>query len=62
MESTARIFDFPSHLAAAPRCAQCHTKMNLDRVEPSPADETSEIYIYRCTDCGLVDRLAYKRE
>jgi hypothetical protein len=62
MESTARLFDFPAHLAAAPRCAQCQTKMTLERVEPNPTDEATETYVYRCADCGLIDRLSCKRE
>jgi hypothetical protein len=36
--------------------------MTLERVEPNPTDEATENHVYRCTECGLIDRLSYKRE
>ena len=51
------VLQFPNHLAAAPRCAQCQTKMTLERVEPHPDDSGKDRYTYVCSDCGLADRV-----
>ena len=56
------VLRFPNHLATAPRCAQCQTKMALERVDPHPNDPNKDRYTYVCSECGLADRVDCGRD
>jgi hypothetical protein len=56
MPILATVLPFTPHLIAAPRCAQCETKMGLQRVEPHPTTPYKAMSTYACLTCGLLDR------
>ena len=58
----AKVVQFPTYLTAAPRCAQCQTKMTLNRVEPNPKLPNKETHVYVCDVCGLIDIVQCDRE
>jgi DNA-directed RNA polymerase subunit RPC12/RpoP len=58
MAEPAKVIEFLQHVATAPRCSQCHTRMELRRVDPSWFISTADTFtLYQCATCGLQDRL-----
>ena len=56
MALLATVSSFTLHSISAPRCAQCETKMGLQRVEPHPTTPYKQMSTYACSTCGLLDR------
>jgi len=56
------VIPFPRVKSEAPRCAQCQTVMSICCIEPHPHDLSKEIHLYKCKECGLLDRIVTERE
>ena len=56
------VIPFPRFKTEAPRCAQCQTVMAICCIEPHPHDLAKEIHLYKCRECGLLDRIVTERE
>ncbi len=62
MPQLVKVVEFPSHLAGAPRCAQCNTPMAICCVEPHPGDAGKDVQVYECKTCGLLDHVVAARD
>jgi hypothetical protein len=52
-DDAPKLLPFPQR---APLCAQCRIAMAIVRGEPDWADPATIMTIYRCPECGLVER------
>jgi hypothetical protein len=55
------VYQKSAAMLAAPLCAQCRSRMQIERIEPNPPAGTTELLVFRCSDCGLSERLAMKK-
>jgi hypothetical protein len=47
----------PGDLKLAPSCSQCSIPMVIMRGEPPPNEPAAILVTYRCTQCGLQERI-----
>jgi RNase P subunit RPR2 len=55
-EQAHNVVEFPRELKPAPLCAQCRIPMVVMRGEPQPQEPATISVIYRCAQCGLIER------